>query len=155
MHQEADDDAHFANLMESAVGEGRGIIVYFTAPWCGPCRMISPVFAQLAEQHSDKLFLKVLALTFHLNVYNPRESHNRALECLLCQGYGTEYLKYFSHTQVDLTNEEVQATVHKYGVTSIPYYLAYSGPEAVGQLVGADVEVRRRSVATIRLQENT
>ena len=53
-----------------------------------------------------------------------------------------------------MTNEEVQTTVHKYGVTSIPYYLAYSGPEAAGQLVGADVEVRSVSTTLIGLQEN-
>ena len=36
------------------------IIVDFTATWCGPCKMIGPVFDQLAEQNSgDVKFVKV------------------------------------------------------------------------------------------------
>ncbi|XP_041077379.1 thioredoxin-like [Polyodon spathula] len=35
------------------------VIVDFTATWCGPCKMISPIFESLAEQHKDVVFLKV------------------------------------------------------------------------------------------------
>ena len=36
------------------------IIVDFTATWCGPCRMIGPVFDELAGTHAGGLvFLKV------------------------------------------------------------------------------------------------
>lgn len=35
-------------------------IIKFTASWCGPCRMIAPKFAQLAEKYTpDVLFLEV------------------------------------------------------------------------------------------------
>ncbi|KAJ1637997.1 hypothetical protein T492DRAFT_567628, partial [Pavlovales sp. CCMP2436] len=32
--------------------------VEYTAAWCGPCRVVAPVFAQLAATHSTALFLK-------------------------------------------------------------------------------------------------
>lgn len=34
-------------------------IVYYTATWCGPCRIISPVYASLAEKYPKVVFLKV------------------------------------------------------------------------------------------------
>ena len=45
---EVESDAEFQSL----VAQGRPMIVYFTASWCGPCRQIAPVFDSLATSHA-------------------------------------------------------------------------------------------------------
>lgn len=44
---------------ELAKASGKLVVVYYTAQWCGPCKMIGPVFSELADKYVNVVFLKV------------------------------------------------------------------------------------------------
>lgn len=45
-----------ANLQEVLDNE-QLVVIDFWAEWCGPCRMISPIIDELAEEYADKVYI--------------------------------------------------------------------------------------------------
>jgi thioredoxin 1 len=53
---EVNDGDFQAEVLES----DRPVVVDFWAAWCGPCRVVSPIIDDLAEQHGERVkFLKM------------------------------------------------------------------------------------------------
>ena len=41
------------NFQSEVVQSDKPVLLYFWATWCGPCRMVSPIVDQIADERSD------------------------------------------------------------------------------------------------------
>jgi len=48
-----------AQTFSEAIDREGVVVLDFWAPWCGPCKMFSPIFSNAAAQHADILFAKI------------------------------------------------------------------------------------------------
>lgn len=60
-----------AEFETAVLQSGTPVLVDFWAPWCGPCRMISPVVEDLATQMGDRV--KVLKMDVDQNPSTTRQ----------------------------------------------------------------------------------
>ena len=47
------------NFEEEAVKCDKPVLIDFYADWCGPCRMVSPIVDEIAEEHPEYKICKV------------------------------------------------------------------------------------------------
>lgn len=43
--------------LQSFIDSGKPVVIDFWAEWCGPCRMVAPIIAELAEKYKDSAII--------------------------------------------------------------------------------------------------
>lgn len=67
-------------LENEVMNADKPVLIDFFATWCGPCRMVSPIVDEIAEEHSEFKICK-LTLTKNLNLHKIRRCKYTYLSC--------------------------------------------------------------------------
>lgn len=53
---------------ESLVSGDKPVVMDFWAEWCGPCRMISPIVEEVAQEYQDKVVVGKINIDDNANI---------------------------------------------------------------------------------------
>jgi len=78
------------------------VVVDYWAEWCGPCKMISPILAELALEYGDKV--KIASINIDEHAQTPPKFGIRSIPTLMVFKNGeVEGTKVGAGSKVDLT----------------------------------------------------
>ena len=66
---------------DQLIADNKFVLVDYTAPWCGPCKVISPLIDKLAEEYCDRV--KVVKVDIDQNPENAKQYGIRSIPAIL------------------------------------------------------------------------
>jgi len=69
------------NFEDEVLGSDKPVLVDYWAEWCGPCKMITPILNDIAEEYGDKL--RIAKLNIDENPATPPKYGIRGIPTLM------------------------------------------------------------------------
>ncbi len=100
-----------AETLKQKIDEGTPLIVDFWASWCGPCRMMAPVFEELSKEYAGKLrFAKVSTED------NPSVGEDyfvQGIPCLIVFHHGEEVDRIVGFSPKEMLKQKIDAILSR------------------------------------------
>ena len=96
-----------SNFKEEVLDEtSMPVLVDFWAPWCGPCRMVSPVVEQMEKDFAGKL--KTVKINTDENSQSAVDYNITGIPCLIIFKNGKEATRLVGYRPADLMKKDIE-----------------------------------------------
>lgn len=98
------------NFESEVLRSEKPVIVDFWAPWCGPCKMIAPVFAKVSESMTHVKFAKV---NVDENTPLAHDQGVMGIPCMIVYKNGEEVARIVGYQPENELKKKIEAAVGK------------------------------------------
>ncbi|KAA8493058.1 Thioredoxin H2-1 [Porphyridium purpureum] len=146
-------------------GATRLVICDYSAPWCGPCRAIAPIYSQMASANPHVSFVSVnseaspanaqLARTAGVRGYPTFHAYRNFHKLGELVGANPQQLQHFieqhAHSSTDQPAVVQAPSVHPSSSVPAPVSASAPGSSSLPQSPGASVSMTQRVMAALRM----